>query len=220
MANTVLENTGNDVTTAFGANSPQASEAKTNPNQAYDDFVGISVHCAQGSSVCASQNSGTSDILPDEPGGYNGYNALFGHKYVAPQISPDGPLTDLNGNVIKDSSTGNVGFPGFDGMDAATSLGYVAAMQEHNIPVTYAYISDAHDPQSGNTSVTYGPGSAGYVAALKSYDEAFGKFFARLAKDGINKNNTLFVFTADENDHFVGGNPTPANCDGVTIPCT
>jgi hypothetical protein len=105
-------------------------------------------------------------------------------------------------------------------MSAAVSLSYVAAMQEHNIPVTYAYISDAHDPHSGDTSVTYGPGSAGYVAALKSYDDAFGKFFARLAKDGINKSNTLFVFTADENDHFVGGSPTPANCDGVTIPCT
>jgi hypothetical protein len=28
------------------------------------------------------------------------------------------------------------------------------------------------------------------------------------------------VFTADEGDHFVGGPPSPANCDGVTIPCT
>src|SRR5262249_27132572 len=32
--------------------------------------------------------------------------------------------------------------------------------------------------------------------------------------------NTLFVITADEGDHFVGGPPSPANCDGVTIPCT
>jgi len=28
------------------------------------------------------------------------------------------------------------------------------------------------------------------------------------------------VITADENDHFAGGPPSPANCDGVTIPCT
>ncbi len=26
--------------------------------------------------------------------------------------------------------------------------------------------------------------------------------------------------TSDENDHFVGGAPSPANCDGVTVPCT
>jgi hypothetical protein len=28
------------------------------------------------------------------------------------------------------------------------------------------------------------------------------------------------VITADENDHFAGGPPSPADCDGVTIPCT
>ena len=42
----------------------------------------------------------------------------------------------------------------------------------------------------------------------------------RLAADGINKHNTLFVFTADEGDHFAGGTPTPAGCDGVNTPCT
>ena len=39
---------------------------------------------------------------------------------------------------------------------------------------------------------------AGYVAALKAYDDAFAKFFTRLAADGITAKNTLFVFTADE----------------------
>ncbi|MGE5225093.1 MAG: hypothetical protein ACM3PY_21870, partial [Omnitrophica WOR_2 bacterium] len=46
------------------------------------------------------------------------------------------------------------------------------------------------------------------------------KFFDRLAADGITKKNTLFVFTVDEGDHFVGDTPTPAGCDGVTTPCT
>jgi arylsulfatase A-like enzyme len=52
------------------------------------------------------------------------------------------------------------------------------------------------------------------------YDDAFGKFFARLFKDGINKSNTLFVFTADEGDHFVGGAASPSGCDGPQVPCT
>src|SRR6185312_3325045 len=82
----------------------------------------------------------------------------------------------------------------------------------------YAYISDAHDAHPSGPA--FGPGSAGYVSALKSYDDAFGKFFARLASDGINSSNTLFIFTADEGDHFAGGAPSPTNCDGVTIPCT
>jgi hypothetical protein len=216
-ANTILENTAIDIPTVFGANSPQADEVQSNPKQAFADFVGIGIHCALDDSLCSSANSGQADKLPDEPGGYSGYMGLFGNKYVAPQISPSGPMTDLNGNVIQDPS-GHVGFPGFDGMSAAVSLSYVAAMQEHNVPITYAYISDAHDAHPSGPA--YGPGQAGYVAALKSYDDAFGKFFTRLAKDGINQSNTLFVFTADEGDHFVGGPPSPSNCNGVTIPCT
>ena len=26
------------------------------------------------------------DLLPDEPGGYTGFQALFGHRYIAPQL--------------------------------------------------------------------------------------------------------------------------------------
>src|SRR2546422_6504106 len=215
-ANTILENTAIDIPTVFGANSPEAAEVKSNPGQAFADFVGIGIHCAAGNTLCSAANNGKPDLLPDEPGGYTGYQGLFGHKYVAPQIST-GSLKDLNGNVIQDPQ-GHIGFPGFDGMSAAVSLGYVAAMQEHGVPVTYAYISDAHDAHPNGPA--YGPGQAGYVAALKAYNDAFGKFFARLASDGINQSNTLFVFTADEGDHFVGGSPSPAGCDGVTTPCT
>ena len=216
-ANTILENTGIDIPTVFGANSAEAAEAKTNAGLAQTDFVGIGIHCAQGDALCSTAHNGKADLLPDEPGGYTGFQGLFGHKYVAPQISPNGPLTDLNGNVIQDSK-GNPGFPGFDSMSAAVSLSYVAAMQEHNVPVTYAYISDAHQDNPGGNA--FGPGQAGYVARLKTYDNAFGTFFTRLANDGINANNTLFVVTADEGDHFAGGAPTPAGCDGVNTPCT
>jgi hypothetical protein len=216
-ANTILENIQTDIPTVFGVGSPQAQEVATNSGQAFADFVGIGVHCGAGDALCSAANGGEPDLLPDEPGGYPGFNGLFGHVYVAPQISPSGPLTDLNGDVIKDA-TGHIGFPGFDGMAAKVSLSYVAALQEHGVPVTYAYISDAHDNHPSGPA--FGPGSAGYVAALAAYDDAFHKFFARLAADGITRDNTLFVFTADEGDHFVGGPPSPANCDGVTVPCT
>jgi hypothetical protein len=216
-ANTILENIATDIPTVFGAGSVQAQEVASNPGQAFADFVGIGIHCAAGDPLCSSANTGEQDLLPDEPGGYAGYNALYGNKYVAPQISPNGPMTDLNGNVIQDPK-GHIGFPGFDGMAATVSLAYVAAMQEHGVPITYAYISDAHDNHPSGPA--FGPGSAGYVAALKAYDDAFNKFFTRLAADGITHDNTLFIFTADEGDHFAGGPPSPANCDGVTTPCT
>src|SRR6266700_197776 len=92
-ANSVLENTGIDIPTVFGSGSAQATEATTNAKQAAADFVGIGIHCAQGNALCATSNTGQPDKLPSEPGGYTGYQGLFGHKYVAPQINPQGPLT-------------------------------------------------------------------------------------------------------------------------------
>jgi Type I phosphodiesterase / nucleotide pyrophosphatase len=217
IADMEFENVTSDINNVFGPTSPQAAEAKSNRTKAIADFEGIAVHCAAGSAVCSAANGGQTDVLAQEPGGYSGYDALFGHALVAPVISPGGPLVDLDGNLITDGH-GNNGFPGFGGISAAQTLAYVAAMQEHGVAVTYAYISDAHDDHA--MSQASGPGQADYVAQLAAYNEAFGKFFARLASDGITKDNTLFVFTADEGDHFAGGPPSPANCDGVTTPCT
>jgi hypothetical protein len=221
VANTVLENNstspGGDIANVYGNPSPEASEPAALRTT---DFVGIAVHCAQDkASVCNNQYGSLHakpDPLPDEAGGYNGYSALFGAKYVDPAITNGNPaVNDINGNPVTDPS-GNPGFPGFDGMSAANTLGYVAQMQEAGIPVTFAYISDVHDNHAGGGA--YGPGEQGYVDALKSYDDAFGKFFARLAADGINKSNTLFVVTADENDHYAG--QQAQNCDGVHVACT
>ncbi|MBV8715501.1 MAG: hypothetical protein JOZ65_10580, partial [Chloroflexi bacterium] len=111
-ANIELERVAN-VATVYGANSPEAQEAAdlsdAGQTRTTADFIGIAVHCAQSSPMCASSNHGQPDLLPDEPGGYQGFMGLFGHKYVAPQISPNGPLTDLDGNVIKNGP--DVGFP-------------------------------------------------------------------------------------------------------------
>jgi hypothetical protein len=217
VANTVLENNsiapGGDIANVYGVPSPEASEPAPLRTT---DFVGIAVHCGNASdSVCTKSVHAKPDPLPDEPGGYDGFQALFGAKYVDPAITGgSAAVNDINGNRITDP-LGNPGFPGFDGMSAANTLGYVAQMQEAGIPVTFAYISDVHDNHAGLGA--YGPGEPGYVNALKSYDDAFGKFFDRLAADGINKSNTLFVVTADENDHFAG--QQAQNCDGVTTPC-
>ncbi|MBV9892823.1 MAG: hypothetical protein JO020_01495 [Chloroflexi bacterium] len=217
VANAVLENTATDVTTVFGSGSPEAQEVASNADQAFADFVGVAVHCAQGSSVCAS---GRPDQLPNESGGYDGFQGLFGHKAVAPVISPGGPLADLNGRTIQDPG-GRQGFPGFDGLTPAVTLSYIAAMQEHGMPVTFGYLSDAHDPHfAPQGTPTYGPGQAEYEAALMDYDTGFDAFFSRLAKDGITASNTLLVVTADEGDHFVGGPPSPPDCDGVNVACT
>jgi hypothetical protein len=221
-ANIELERIAN-VATVYGAGSPEAIQASdTSDNgqaKTTADFIGVAIHCAKGAALCGTSNRGVADALPAEPGGYTGFNGLFGHKYVAPQISASLPMTDLDGNVIANSAADGTqypGFPGFNGTKAAVSLAYVAAMQEHGVPITTAYISAAHE----KVDTGLGPGDPVYEQNLRRYDEAFGKFFARLAADGINKSNTLFIITADENDQFVGVGPSNPGCNGVVVTCT
>jgi hypothetical protein len=216
-ANTELENTTPDVPLVYGANSAQAAEAE-NPNlqnKAAADFEGLSVHCARGSKACAA--NAVPDVLPSEPGGYAGYKALYGNVAVQPLISPSGPVRNLGGQVIQDRS-GDVGFPGYDGMQGTNALAYTLDMQASGVPVTYTYLTDVHD--SWTTGAGLGPGETQYEAQLKAENQAFGTFFAGLAAHGITKQNTLFVVTADEGDHFVGGTASPAGCDGVHVACT
>jgi hypothetical protein len=220
IANIEFERIPDDVNTVFGKTSPEGIIAN-DPNrfdEAVADFEGIAIHCAKGSPLC-NNSHGRPDLLPDETGGYTGFNALYGNFHIQPVISPGGAIKDLDGNVIQNVGR-NASFPGFPGFDptASQSLGYVATMLEAGVPVVYFYIADAHDDHVND--VAFGPGQAGYVAQLASYDAAFKKFFDRLAADGITKDNTLFVITSDENDHFAGGPPSPSNCDGIHVPCT
>ncbi|HJY94611.1 MAG TPA: hypothetical protein VJ371_06630, partial [Streptosporangiaceae bacterium] len=100
-ANVELENTAVDIPKVFGANSPEAQQLAADKDSFKDaetaDYVGVAVHCAQGSAICADakgvkygQTTATptavTDSLPNEPGGYTGYQALFGARYVAPQL--------------------------------------------------------------------------------------------------------------------------------------
>jgi len=211
MSNEVLENIGTDIPTVFGPDSPQAAEAATNPNKATADVVGYAVHCAAGSATCAN---GQTDALPDEPGGYHGYKALFGNAEIQPVISPSGPVKALNGTTISDAY-GNVGFPGFDSLTPTNSLGYAATMLEHNVPVVDVYVSDVHTDHTAADTGDLGPGEQTFEQQLHDYNVAFGQFFSRLKADGITPANTLFSVTTDEGDHFSGSQPTPANCTGL-----
>ncbi len=217
-ANTELENTTPDVPVVFGADSPQAREAEDPSQQARAaaDFMGLAIHCAAASATCSAAGGGRPDVLPDEPGGYHGYQALYGNAFVQPAISPSGPVRDLNGQVITDGN-GNTGFPGYNAMIGTNALAYTLDMQTHGVPVTYTYLTDMHE--SWQTGSAFGPGEAGYVQQLREENAAFGTFFSDLAAHGITRANTLFVITADEGDHFVGGPPVPAGCDGVTVAC-
>jgi hypothetical protein len=216
-ANIVLERAPFDVNKVFGGpTSPQGMETSTNQN---NDFIGVSIHCALNDPICQSNPSlgvvAVNDALPDEPGGYSGYQALFGLKYINPALtgSSTGSIVDYHG----------VPLTGFNQLDfdptPAQMLAVVETMLKKGIPVVYAYIADAHDNHEETTTAegTFGPGEAPYVAQLADYNAAFGTFFLHLKEAGIDESNTLFIFTPDEGDHFVGGTPSPANCDGAKI---
>jgi hypothetical protein len=262
--NQELENAPYDIPEVFGANSPEAKQLAADPDPYKDpetaDYIGVSVHCAKGTerALCASAeavkygetkptHTAVPDLLADEPGGYTGYQALFGHRYVAPQLGAGKPnlyrngyeitnsagnLVDLDGNQINGAYlTNHPGFPGYDSINAAQSLAYVADMQESGVPVTYAYMADLHGNEyipalssvCAPAPAALGGGSACYVAQAEYYNQAFGTFFKRLAKDGITAKNSLFIISSDEGDHEAGANvgravqPTPANCDGARV---
>src|SRR5215831_15641080 len=256
-ANVELENTAVDIPKVFGPDSPEAAQlAASGSDQATADYVGVAVHCAQGSPFCADATavkfgqttatpSASPDLLPDEPGGYTGFQGLFGHKYVAPQLgagTPDvthngypvtnaaGNLVDLNGNQINGANLTSPGFPGFGPINASQTLAYMADMLEKGVPVVNGYIADVHGnehipgvPECTASPSALGSGDPCYIAQAQYYNAAFGAFFQRLAAEGITPDNTLFVLNVDEGDHEAGANvgravqPTPANCDGATV---
>ena len=245
-ANMVLENAKVDIPTVFGAGSPEVTQLNADTDNFKDaevaDYVGEAVHCAQGSALCANATaikngqttptaSASTDALPTEPGGYTGYQGLFGHRYIAPVLGAGTPnlsrngfqvtnaagnLVDENGNQINGAFlTNHPGFPGFS-PTPSQSLAMIADMQESGIPVTYGYISDVHERKAGTSGCTtagatssgrpVGPGDTCYVNNAKVYDQAFAAFFQRLAADNITPANTLFEIGAEENDQLAGAN--------------
>jgi hypothetical protein len=261
-ANVELENTGPDIPKVFGPNSPEEKQLKADKDPFKDaetaDYVGIAVHCAKGQAFCKNAmgikfgqtkptHTARPDKLPDEPGGYTGYQGLFGARYVAPQLGAGTPnvmhngyevtnaagnLVDLNGNEIDGAFlTNHPGFPGFD-PTASQTLAYMADMLESGVSVVGGYIADIHgnqnQPQTPACNVKNAPGALGsgtkcYIEQAQYWNQAFGIFFKRLAADGITPQNSLFVFSSDEGDHEAGANvgralqPTPANCDGAKV---
>ena len=149
------------------------------------------------------------DLLPDEPGGYAGFNALLGAKYVDPVIKPSSPMTDLGGNVDPGPERPRR-LPGLrrHGGDGLALLGRADAggRDPGHLRAT-SRTPTTRTARPANIHFAYGPGEAGYVQQLHDYDTAFQQFFDRLAADGINKSNTLFLFTVDEGDHFAGDPP-------------
>jgi hypothetical protein len=208
-----LQQINAEIADVLGASDAEA--ARRDPVTAAADLLGISIHCARGSPLCSNAHS-RPDLLPDEPGGYAGFYALFGRRHVQPILSSGRQMTGPSGKPVADNS-GNAGFPGMEAT-AAQSLGYAAAMLEAGVHMVYVSIGDTHKRNGqGRASA---PGEADHVARLADDDASFGSFVDRLAAGGITKRNTLFVAVSTGNDRFIGGPPQPPGCDGIRQPCS
>ena len=166
--------------------------------------------------------------------------AWRGHAQPVPQRrsrSPTRPGTWSTRTATRStarSSPTTPAFPATSTINASQTLAYMADMLESGVPVVNGYISDIHgnedipglSPRARARPRRWAAAPPCYVAQAQYYNAAFGTFFKRLAADGINTSNTLFVLSSDEGDHEAGANvgraiqPTPANCDGVTVACT
>ena len=188
--------------------APAGTAARTSPRPTSSGSRSTAPRAAASAREPARQAGSAAD----EPGGYNGFKGLFGAKYVNPAITGGSAVVNnLDGQPITDPFD-QPGFPGFDGLFASTTLSYVATDAGSRHPDHLSATSRTHTTITGYTGelhIAYGPGEPGYVAQLKAYDQAFEKFFDRLAADGITKDNTLFVVTVEEGDHFVRRHADP-----------
>ena len=202
-ANMVLENVPRDIPAVFGPNSPEAAQAAADPDSFKDaevaDYIGVAVHCAQGDAICANAQavkfgqttpspSAVEDSLPTEPGGYNGFQALFGARYVAPQLGAGTPnlirngyqVTNAAGNLVdlerqRRSSSRSAADPGSPASARPPRRRWPTSptCRRPASPVTYGYISDLHERKAGTSGCTtatatatgrpLGPGDSCYV---------------------------------------------------------
>ena len=245
-ANMVLENVARDLPAVFGPNSPEAAQAAADPDSFKDaevaDYIGVAVHCAQGDAICANAQAvkfgqttpsptAVEDSLPTEPGGYNGFQALFGARYVAPQLGAgtpnlihngyqvtdaDGNLVDLDGNADHRAVQRTTRVPRLQpDRDADAGLPRRHAGGRHpghlRLHLRPARAQGRHQRLHDGDRHRHRPAARARRQLLRRrtprhYDDAFETFFQRLAADGITPANTVFVIGAEENDQFAGAN--------------
>ena len=153
-ANMELENPSVDIPKVFGPNAPRpAASRRPGPVQrpgngrlhrSRDPLRKRCIVCASAKAVkygeATPTPSAVPDLLPDEPGGYDGYQVLFGSKYIAPGprrrdaddlthngyevTNAAGNLVDENGNQIDGAYLNDYpGFPGFGSINASQTPG-------------------------------------------------------------------------------------------------
>jgi hypothetical protein len=174
----------------FGTGSPPGT-----PND-----EGLAVHCANPAvnpnTICTLAGSDSDvktvpDTLSGDPG-YTGYSVMFGNRFIAPAINDRLNNQNTGGSqtlALLPGRPSTSSFPGFNGEDGNYTLGYTLDMQQAGIPVTFGYLSDAHDchtalyadygdpnPPAGDSKCNYtdAPGASDPLFRGSPSAQAFG----------------------------------------------
>ena len=235
-----------DIPAVFGPNSPEVAQPDANPDPFKDaevaDYIGVARALCAGRCDLRERAGGEvrpdhavahrwPDSLPTEPGGYNGYQALFGAKYVAPQLGAGTPNLTHNGYQVTNAA-GNL-------VDLSTAT-RSTSLQPHS-PASPAsappprrrwptwrtcrrpasrsptatsptctsegrhqrmHDSDRHgDRPAGRPRRQRATWTTPRPTTTRSRRSSSGS-----QADGITPANTVFMISAEENDQFVGAN--------------
>ena len=224
-ANTILENTAIDIPTVFGAGSPEARRGRApNPGAGASPTSSASASTARRARRSARRRTtARPDLLPDEPGGYSRLQRPLRREVRRPgRSSRRGPMTDLNGNVDPGRDRARR-LPRLrrDGGDGLARPGSRRCRRpaSRSRTRTSRTRTTATAPPATSTSPT-APARPATCSSCRTTTRRSRSSSTGSRPTGSTRSNTLFVFTVDEGDHFVGDAPTPAGCDGVTTPCT
>ena len=90
---------------------------------------------------------------------------------------------------------------------ASVTLPLATAMLRSGVDVLFVYVENTHQRCTGaaRSSCSGDLTDGSFDDLLKADDDALGKWFADLAAKGFTTDNTLFVFTTDEGDHYLPG---------------
>ena len=222
-ANTVLENTAIDIPTVFGAELARGRRGRRRiPAQAFADFVGIGVHCAAGIAAVLDGEQRQARPAARRAGRLQRLQRPLRRQVRQPADQPERP----------DDRPQRQRHPGRhrprrlprlrrDGGDGLAVVRRADAGGRH--PVTYAYISDAHDGHGtcGQHPLRLRAGRGRLRAAARTTTTWRSRSSSTASPPTASTSRTRCSSSPSTKATTSSATrPTPAGCDGVTTPCT
>ena len=210
--------------------SPQFAEAQASAaaaagtaarNQAQTDFVGFAVHCAQGSARCAA---GQDDLLP---GRARRLHRLQGPvRRAGDRSAADRPAgeraADRAARQPDRRSVRPARLPGLRrhvgrGLARLRRVDAGAGRPGHlRVHLRRARLPRRRRQRAHAPTARARPATCSSSRRTTTRSRRSSRGWRRTASTRATRCSS---FTVDEGDHFVGGTPTPVDCDGVNVPC-